>query len=193
MEEGISHNVMEEKMVKNNKILNKNVIEAKISEASKEKPKEKDDKKEQQSIKEEKKQIVLVKPKKNEAVVNGRNLNISTKEAVAISNFIRNKNIEIALLQLDEVIKYKRAIPMKGEIPHRKGKIMSGRYPIKAVEEFVKLLKSLRANALVNEIELEKFKIFCMANQSPRPFKRFGQGRIKRSHVVIKLIPRGEK
>ena len=173
--------------------------ETKIAESS-EKLKEeikKDVKKEQENKKENKikkkdKEDKKEKIKKNEAVVNGRNLGISTKESVAVCNFIRNKDVDRAISKLEEVLKYKKAIPMKGEIPHRKGKIMSGRYPIKAVREFIKLLKSLKANSLVNELELEKFKIFCMANQASRPYRRFGQGRIKRSHVMIKLIPRGE-
>lgn len=133
----------------------------------------------------------IIKIVKKEAVVNGRNLNISTKQAVAICNFIRNRNIDAAISNLGLVTTYKKAVPMKGEIPHRKGKIMSGRYPIKAVKEFIRLLKSLKANGMINELELEKFKIFCMANQASRPYKRFGQGKIKRSHVVIKLIPVG--
>ena len=87
----------------------------------------------------------------------------------------------------------KKAVPMKGEIPHRKGKMMSGRYPVKASKHFVLLLKSLRSNALMNELELEKYKIFCKANVAPRPYRRFtrfGARKFKRSHVEIKLINR---
>ena len=85
----------------------------------------------------------------------------------------------------------KIAVPMRGEIPHRKGKIMSGRYPVKAAKEFIKLLKSLKTNALMNELELEKYKIFCKANIASRPYRRFGKGRFKRTHVEIKLIALG--
>lgn len=131
--------------------------------------------------------------KKTEAVVNGKDVKISRKHAVALCNFIRNNNIEDALVKLESVKKMKIAVPMKGEIPHRKGKIMSGRYPINAVKEFLILLKSLKANAIYNEIELEKTKLFCMANVASRPSKRFGRGRHKRVHVQIKLIPIKEK
>jgi len=132
-------------------------------------------------------------PKKEEAVVNGRDLRISTKHSIAVCNFIRNKNIDIALIELDQVSLKKRAIPMRGEIPHRKGKMMSGRYPINAVKAFTMLLKSLKANAINHELELEKVKIACMPNYASRPATRFGQGRHKRSHVQIKLIPMGKK
>jgi hypothetical protein len=77
---------------------------------------------------------------------------------------------------------------MRGEIPHKKG-IMSGRYPVNALGHFIKLLKSLNSNALVNELELEKYKISCKANLASRPYRRFGKGQFKRTHVEIKLIP----
>ena len=155
-------------------------------------------KKEDKKLKEEIKKTKLIesKTKKSEAIVNGISLGISTKHAIAVSNFIRNKNIDNAISKLKNVSKFKIAIPMKGEIPHKKGirsASGSGRYPINAVREFLKLLNSLRANAIYNEMELEKFKIFCMANKASRQRKRFGQGKFKRTHVQIKLIGSGEK
>lgn len=125
--------------------------------------------------------------KKNEAIVNGNDLRTGLKHSVAVCDYIRGKNIDVAIKDLEDVTKYKKAIPMRGEIPHRKG-MMSGRYPIKAVGIYIKLLKSLKSNAIANELELEKFKIFAMANVASRPYKKFGAGRFKRSHVTIKLI-----
>jgi ribosomal protein L22 len=133
------------------------------------------------------------KIKKTEAVVNGKDIGISRKHAVALCNFIRNMNIEEAMIKLENVLKMKIPVPMKGEIPHRKGRIMSGRYPLNAVREFLILLKSLKSNAINHELELEKMKLFCMANRASRPMKRFGKGRHKRVHVQIKLIPIGGK
>jgi len=132
-------------------------------------------------------------PRKTEAVVHGKSLFISTKHAVAICNLIRGKNIDKAISIMEDAEKMKIAVPMRGEIPHRKGKIMSGRYPVKAIKEFVKLLKSLKANALMNELELEKYKIFCKANIASRPYRRFGKGRFKRTHIEIKLIALGRR
>lgn len=153
---------------------------------SKEKIENKDDKTEKE----------IKRNKKSEAIVNGFNLGISTKHSVAVCNFIRNKNIDNAISELENVLKFKFAIPMKGEIPHKKGMKFasgSGRYPINAIREFLKLLNSLKANAIYNEMELEKFKIFCMANQASRQHKRFGQRKFKRTHVKIKLIKRNER
>ncbi|MDD5193830.1 MAG: 50S ribosomal protein L22 [Candidatus Nanoarchaeia archaeon] len=125
--------------------------------------------------------------KKSEAIVNGRNLSVSLKHATAICNMIRGKEIDTAIKMLEEVEKMKRAVPMRGEIPHRRG-MMSGRYPVKAAKIYVSLLKSLKANAIANDLELEKFRIFCMPNNASRPYRRFGTGRFKRSHVLLKLI-----
>jgi large subunit ribosomal protein L22 len=136
----------------------------------------------------DKKDKTIVKEKRNEAIVNGRNLAMGTKHSAAVSNFIRNKDIDTAIQMLEDVVLYKRAIPMRGEIPHRKG-MMSGRYPINASKIFIRLLKSLKSNAIAGELELEKFKIYVMPNKAARAYKRFGQGRFKRSHVLIKLIP----
>ena len=147
--------------------------------------------KDNKNIKKKEKIKTPTGPKKSEAVVNGRDLRISTKHSVAVCNFIKNKNIDDALAHLEEVSKMKRAIPMRGEIPHRKGKMMSGRYPLNAVKAFMILLKSLKANAINHELELEKVKLSCMANVASRPMKRHGQGKHKRSHVQIKLIPMG--
>ena len=132
------------------------------------------------------------KETKKQAIVNGRDLPVSLKHAVAICNFIKGKEIDRAIAMLEEVVKMKKPVPMRGEIPHRHGMNKasgSGRYPVKAAGIFIILLKSLKSNAIVNELELEKYKVHAIPNLAPRPYKRFGQGRFKRAHVTIKLIP----
>jgi ribosomal protein L22 len=127
------------------------------------------------------------KIKKFEAVVNGISLPISTKDSVAICRFIKGKTIEKAVADLEEVLKFKKAIPMKGEIPHRKGKgIMAGRYPVKPVEHFIILLKTLQANANVNGVE-EGIIVEAIPNRASRPYGRFGAVKRKRTHVKIKV------
>ncbi len=182
--------MVDEKIINNKEQISdktsSNVDEGKPSEENKNKDieniKKSDTKKENKDIKESD------KPKKTEAVVNGKNLPISTKHSIAICNMIRNKKIEEAIPLLELAEKKKIPVPMRGEIPHKKG-IMSGRYPINALAHFIKLLKSLNANALVNELELEKYKIACKANLASRPYRRFGKGQFKRTHVEIKLMP----
>jgi len=149
------------------KIKNEEKKEEKIPEKSKEKKQEK------------------VRKKKTEAVVNGFNIPISTKKSVAICKFIKNKEIKKAIEDLEQVIKEKKAVPMKGEIPHRKGKkMMSGRFPKNASMHFLKLLKNLSANCTINEIE-EPIISEAVANIGARPYARFGKYRRKRTNLRI--------
>jgi len=126
------------------------------------------------------------KPKKTEAIVRGENLPLSTKKAAAVCKFISGKEIEKVIEELEEVLSKKRAIPMKGEIPHRKGRgMMSGRYPIKTTEYFIKLLKSLNANSIANGLDSPVIITKAIANIGSRPMGRFGAHRKKRSHIFI--------
>jgi len=159
--------------------------EKKVAETKEEK-KQEAEKSEKEIKKFEKKKKKLEKPKKTEAIVKANNLPISTKHSVAICKFIKNKKIDDALADLEEVIKEKKAVPMKGEIPHRRGKMMSGRYLKKAAQQFIKLLKTLKGNAIVNGLDEDvKIKI-ASANIGERPYGRFGFHRKKRSHVLLK-------
>ena len=74
---------------------------------------------------------------------------------------------------------------MIGEIPHRKGKkMMSGRFPKKTSENFIKLLKSLNSNSSYNGLE-NPIIVEAFANIGVRPFSKFGSVRKKRTHVKI--------
>ena len=172
---------IEDKVEKNK--INQTEADKKINKEIKEVTKEETEKDKKKSEKKKDKSTTS----KPEAVVNGKDIPISTKHAIAICDFIRHKTIEEAMFLLSEVLQFKRAVPMKGEIPHRKGNIMSGRYPIKACEHFLKLLRQLAANASVNEIEIERVKIECKANRANRPHGRFGNTRTKRSHVTLRV------
>lgn len=171
--------------VKQNKI---NVTEKPIKTAVKESVIKKETENKEVKEKEKVETKKGIKIKKTEAIVNGKGVPVSTKHSIAICNFIRGKNIDKAIAILEEVKRFKRAVPMKGEIPHRRGRIMSGRYPIKAVGEFIKLLRSLKSNAINNELELEKYAIFCKADVANRPYRRFGRTKFKRTNVLLKLI-----
>jgi ribosomal protein L22 len=161
---------------------NKKITDS-ASKSSDSKLKESGDKKE---LKEKPKTEVKKKevPKKTEAIVNAMNLPLSTKYSVAICKFIKRKKIEDAISDLEQVLVHKKAIPMKGEIAHRKGKIMSGKYPKKSAEHFIKLLKSLLANANANRLD-NPIISDAKANLASRPFGRFGRIRKKRTHVTI--------
>lgn len=136
--------------------------------------------------KEDKKKQAVQIVKKEEAFAKGLNLHASKKHCMYISDFIKNKPIDQAISELQDVVKMKRAIPFKGEIPHRKGKMMSGRYPVKASKQIINILKALKGNSIVNGLDLDKTRIsFASANWDSRPAKKGGM-RFKRAQVLLK-------
>lgn len=123
-------------------------------------------------------------PKKDEARVDVSGVPISTKTAVAACNFVRGKRIDRAIAELELVKRKKLPLPMKGEIPHQKGKgVSSARYPKRVCEEFLTLLRSLESNALQHGIDTPLVST-AVANKAPRPMGRGGIER-KRTHVLL--------
>jgi len=149
--------------------------EKKVEAEKKEEPKKK-----------KKKDVKLV-PKKEDAVARGVNLRMSKKHAVYICSFIKDKKIDDAILDLEEVKKMKLVVPFKGEVPHRKGKgMMSGRYPVKAAGLFINVLKALKGNSLVNGLDLDKTRIyFASGSWASRPL-RSGSRQGKRTNLILK-------
>jgi ribosomal protein L22 len=145
-------------------------------EESKEKPKD-----EKKTKKKDERPII----KKEEAIANGSSVPISKKQGMYICTFIKNKPIDKAIQDLNSVILYKKAVPFKGEIPHRKGG-QPGRYPIKAAGYFINLLKGLKGNVIVNGMDLDKTKIYiASASWASRP-GRSGNRSAKRTNVILK-------
>ena len=140
--------------------------------------------------KKEKKQIP--KEKKDTAMVNGISLPISTKDSVAICKFIRNKPLDKALEDLDQVLNFKRAIPMNKGFPHRKGKgMMAGRYHTKPVGFFIRLLKDLKSNSNMNGID-EPIIVEAVPNRAARPYGKFGRVQRKRTHILVKVMEKSK-
>ena len=132
--------------------------------------------------KKEKKPVV----KKDEAVACGKE-KISTKQAMAICKFIKGKTCDEAVKDLEAVVKMKKAIPFKAsvEMPHRKGKMMAGRYPVKASAYFIKLIKTLKANGIVNGIENGKI-VFACPNPAGKIHRRNWR-KFKHTSITLKL------
>ena len=159
------------------------------SDLHKEKPTEvvKTEEKKPETPKEIKKEVKkeVPKVKKSEVSARGVNLPISTKDAKFVCKFVVKKRIGDAIRDLEQVERGRKAVPMKGEIPHRKGKgIASGRFPKKAAKNFIVLLKSLAANANESSLD-EPIIVEAMANMATRPYGRFGRTQKKRTHVKI--------
>ncbi len=137
----------------------------------------------------------VAKAKKDYAIVNVERLRISTKDSMSLCDMIKGKTTEQALKMLEEVLTMKRVVKMNNrEVPHKKGKgVMAGRYPLNATKEFIRLIKHLNANALVNEVPIEEAVITCNANVGSRAYRRMGQ-RFKSTNLSFRLeIPKIKK
>jgi len=128
------------------------------------------------------------KSKKDFAMVYGSDLPMGMKPASAICNMIRGRTVEDAIRILGEVQKFKRTVKMgRMEAAHQKGRgVAGGKFPIKACGDFIRMVKQLNANAMVNEMPIEACVIFCKADNASRPYKSGGR-KFKRANVLLKL------
>ncbi|MEA3414288.1 MAG: hypothetical protein U9Q99_02070 [Nanoarchaeota archaeon] len=138
------------------------------------------------------KKLEVKKVKKTEVSVNVSNISTSTKYSTAICKFINYKTIEQAIKDLEEVAELRKPVPMKGEIPHRKGRIMSGRFPVKASKQFIILLKGLQANAIQHDLEYPIINL-AVANKGTTVYGGRGRTQKKRTNIKIIAIEKKQK
>ena len=127
-----------------------------------------------------------------EAIANGASLKISTKQSIEICRLLRNKTTEKAKKLLERVIEKKQAVPYirhNHEIPHRKGNMMAGRYPIKASKEILRLIKNAEANAINKGMASNLIISHISADKganTPRYGRKSG-ARAKNTHIKIRV------
>ncbi len=112
------------------------------------------------------------------AIASGRDLRISFKHAVEICSSIRGLTLEEAKKLLEDVINMKRPIPFKryhGKLGHRKQltKWHSGRYPVKAAKEILKILKSAEANAEYKGLNVSKLWVVHAAAHKGTKIRKY--------------------
>ena len=137
--------------------------------------------------------------KEHVAVAYAKNVPISTKHSIEISNALRYQNTTYAKKFLEEVMGLKRAVPFRRatkDLGHKPG-MSSGRFPQKAAREFLKLIKSAEANAQVKGLDTTNLKIAkILANKASIPMSA-GRNRhaSKNSHleVMVKEFVKGRK
>jgi ribosomal protein L22 len=135
--------------------------------------------------KENKKKIEVKKVEaKDVAIVNGFSQRVSTKYSFEVCRMVKHKEIDKAIAELEMVVKKKKAVPMHAlEVAHKKGNMAGGKYPVMVAKAFIDLLKQLKANAVVNQVENPVITV-AMANQASRPYRRAGT-RGKRTHIYF--------
>jgi len=131
--------------------------------------------------------------KENIAIVKGLDLPISTKHSIEICDFIRYKYINQAKKQLNLTLDKELAIPLRRfhkDRGHRKGKIGPGFFPQKATKEFLKLLKSLEANAQNKGLSIDNLYLqTAIANKASKVQRHGRRNRTaKRTHIELNAI-----
>jgi len=127
------------------------------------------------------------------AKASAMSLHISTKQAIEICDSIRYKTTKQARELLENVVSFKKALPFKKfnrDMGHKPGRVAAGRYPQKAATEFLKLLKSIEANAQVIGLDTANLKIQkVLANKAATPMTGGRQRRgTKRTHIEMEVI-----
>ncbi|HHE67566.1 MAG TPA: 50S ribosomal protein L22 [Candidatus Parcubacteria bacterium] len=138
------------------------------------------------------KKVNPVNQEEHLARAKANNLSISTKHSVEICRYLRYKDTTTAKKILEETIALKRAIPFKRynrDVGHKPG-IAAGRYPQKAAQEILKLIKTVEANAQFKGLNTSQLKITkILANKASIPLtgSRFRHG-TKRTHLEIEVM-----
>jgi len=100
------------------------------------------------------------------------NLPISTKHSIEISRYLRYKTTAFAKNFLENVIALKKAVPFRRfnrDMGHKAG-MAAGRFPQKAAKEFLRLIKSVEANAQFKGLNTSNLKIIrILANKASVP------------------------
>lgn len=130
----------------------------------------------------------------------GRALKISPKHSVEICNQLRGRNVSKAKTYLNQVINMEKPVPFKRhnkKVGHRKGLNgwPSGRYPVKAASEILKVLENAEANAEYKGLEVDNLKIihisshrgFIIRGGRPRAFGRATPFNTPTTHIQIVL------
>ena len=100
-------------------------------------------------------------------------INVSPKHCVEILRQLRGKNVVRAKTYLEHVIEKTESVPFKrfarnvGHKRHQSG-WASGRYPVKASKEILKLIKHAEANAEYKGLEPENMSIVHATSKKGR-------------------------
>ncbi len=130
-------------------------------------------------------------------------LHISPKHAYEICRAVKGMSVEEAERYLEAVIAGRVAIPFKRhkkKVAHRRGldKWYAGRYPVKATEAILKLLRAARANAEYKGLDGDAMRIWHIATKKGRTIegimpRAFGRATPKNTDTVtIEVILKEE-
>ncbi len=120
----------------------------------------------------------------------GSDLRVSWKDVTEIGRFVKEDSVKKALDKLERVTEEELPVPytkFDSGVGHRSGN-KAGRYPVKAAEEVLKVLRSARDNAEnegLNADNLEVQEFITNQGSRFRTPKRHRGRQIKSAHVKI--------
>lgn len=127
----------------------------------------------------------------NMAMAVSQSLPVSRKLSTQVCRFVKGMPIVKAKQALHDVMKFKRAVPMKryyNETAHKTGMAV-GRYPVKACQQVLNVIESAEANAQFKGLSSADLIVYHAVAQKGPTMR--GQGRtggyMKRTHVEIVL------
>ncbi len=129
----------------------------------------------------------------------GKELNISSKIAVEVCSYLRNRRLQDAKRRLGNVLAKQEAIPVKRynfDLAHKKGGVGPGRYPIKTCKAILGILESAEANAQFKGLNTSLLQIIHICSHNAGKSIHYGRrsGReMKKTHVEVVVEEKGEK
>ncbi len=131
----------------------------------------------------------------------GVNLEISFRDSVEMSRFIRGMPLAKARRMLIEILEKKRALPLKIHVDSRghKAKIGPGRYPEKTTQAFLDMMRDLESNAVQQGLSTANLVLVHVIAQTPPTRFHYGRQRRRRHKgchlemVVVEMKEQGEK
>src|SRR3989344_5267 len=120
----------------------------------------------------------------------GKNLKISAKKSYEVANFIRGKNVNVALNDLKLVVEEKLAVPYRRytwNVSHKRG-IGQGKYPRNVSIAVAKLIDSLKANAKEKGMDEKKLTIIHAAVHKGAQIQHNGRNRGVRKNAHFELV-----
>ena len=130
-------------------------------------------------------------------------LHISPKHALEVCKAIKGKKVEDAEAYLEDVLDMRVAVPFKRykkKVAHRRGlkNWYAGRYPMKATDEILKLLRNAKGNAEYKGLDLDALRVLHVATKQGRTIRgiiprAFGRATPKNTETVtVEIILREE-
>jgi len=120
----------------------------------------------------------------------GRDLSISTKQAIEICSFIRKMPLQKAKSVLEKVEKKQVPVPFRRFTQgagHKKG-MAAGKYPVSASKQILRVLRTLEANAQNKGLSSDLRIIHACAQKAATPFHYGRKRRIKMKRTHVELV-----